>query len=97
MICRFDRQRTAHNKSCNACSAYHPPTHFDYIVLGNNPGLTSCKDLATIVDNSLAIISAYSASYILPCRCMSGIINLCFYHGHAYYCIAILLQGVYKK
>ena len=27
---------------------------------------------------------------------MSGIINLCFYHNHAYYCIAILIQIVYK-
>ena len=26
---------------------------FDYIVLRINPGLTSCKDLAMIVDNSL--------------------------------------------
>ena len=37
------------------CSAYRPPMHFDYIVLGNNSGLTSYKDLAMIVDNSLAI------------------------------------------
>ena len=26
---------------------------FDYIVLRINSGLTSCKDLATVVDNSL--------------------------------------------
>ena len=26
---------------------------FDYIVLRINPSLTSCKDLATVVDNSL--------------------------------------------
>ena len=24
---------------------------FDYIVFGINPGLSSCKDLATVVDN----------------------------------------------
>ena len=26
---------------------------FDYVVLIINPGLTNCKDLATVVDNSL--------------------------------------------
>ena len=26
---------------------------FDYIVLGVNPGLTSCKDLATVMDSNL--------------------------------------------
>ena len=30
--------------------AAHP---FDYIVLRINPGLTTCKDFATMVDNSL--------------------------------------------
>ena len=28
---------------------------------------------------------------------MSGIINLCFYHSHAYYCIATLIQIAYKS
>ena len=28
---------------------------FDYIVLRIDPGLTSCKDIATVVDNSLDI------------------------------------------
>ena len=70
---------------------------FDCIVLRTNPGLTICNDLAMIVDNSLTIISAYNASYILPYRYMPGIINLCFYHSHAYYHIAILMQSAYKK
>ena len=26
---------------------------FDYIVLRINPGLTNCKDLATVLDNTL--------------------------------------------
>ena len=57
-------------------------THaLDNIVLRINPGLTSCKNLAMIVDNSLG----------------NKIINLCFYCSHAYYCIAILIQGVILK
>ena len=33
---------------------YLSATHaFDYIVLRIDPGLTSCKDLATVADNSL--------------------------------------------
>ena len=57
VIYRFDRLRTAHSKSQKAIgvmeslSAAHT---FDYIVLGINPGLTSYKDLAVVVDNSLA-------------------------------------------
>ena len=69
---------------------------FDYIVLRVNPGLSSCKDLAAVVDISLDNnYSACNASYVLPYRCMFGIINLCTMHG--YYCIAILIQSVYKK
>ena len=43
-------------------------THaFDYIALRINPGLTSCKDLATVVDISLDNnYSACNASYVLP-------------------------------
>ena len=42
---------------------------FDYIVLMINLGLTSCKDLATVVDISLDNnYSACNASYILPYR-----------------------------
>ena len=55
-ICRFGRLRTAHSKTQKAIVsngnllAAHA---FDYIVLRINPGLTSCKDLATVVDNNL--------------------------------------------
>ena len=46
-------------------------THtFDYIALMINPGMTSCKDLATVVDISLDNnYSACNASYVLPYRC----------------------------
>ena len=54
---------------------------FDNIVLRNNSGLTSCKDVAMVVDNSLG----------------NKIINLCFYCSHAYYRIAILIQSVLLK
>ena len=42
-------------------------THaFDYIALMINPGLTSCKDLAMVVDISLDNnYSACNASYVL--------------------------------
>ena len=56
VICTFGRLRTAHGRSQKAIwvmeylsAAYT----FDYIVLRINPSLTSCKDLATVVDNSL--------------------------------------------
>ena len=52
---------------------------FDYIALRINPGLTSCKDFATVVDISLDNnYIACNASYVLPYRCMLEIINLCF-------------------
>ena len=53
VICTLDRLRTAaHSKSQK--SIYLSSAHtFDYIVLKINLGLTSCKDLATVVDNSL--------------------------------------------
>ena len=53
VICRFDKLRTDHSKiktSNKNLSAAHA---FDYIAFKNNPGLTSCKDLAVVVDNSL--------------------------------------------
>ena len=56
VISRFDRLRTVHSKSQKAkgvkeeLSVAHA---FDYIVFRINPGLTSCKDLATVVNNSL--------------------------------------------
>ena len=57
VICRFDTLRTAaHSKSQKAIwvKEYLSTTHtFDYIMLRINPGLTSCKDLATVVDISL--------------------------------------------
>ena len=72
-------------------------THaFDYIVLRINPGLTCCKDLATIVNNSLLVPAKLATFYHIDIR-MSGIINLCFYRSHAYYCIAVLIQSAYKK
>ena len=72
---------------------------FDYIALMINPGLTSCKDLATEVDITLDNnYSVCNASYLLPYRCMLGIINLCFYRNHARILMhAILIQSVYKS
>ena len=54
------------------------PAHvFDYIALRINHGLTSCKELAMVMDISLDNNhSSCNASYILPYRCMFGIINL---------------------
>ena len=40
---------------------------FDYIVLRINPGLTTCEDLATVVDISLNNnFSACNVSYVFP-------------------------------
>ena len=55
VICMFDRLRIAQQESKAICVmekilAAHA---FDYIVIRINPGLTSCKDLATVMDNSL--------------------------------------------
>ena len=56
VICRFDRLRTAHSKIQKAILVMEnlsAPHAFDYIVFRVNPGLISCKDLATVVDSSL--------------------------------------------
>ena len=58
VICRFDRLRTAYRKSQKGiilCALENlSVTHaFDHIVLKVNPGLTSCENTATAVDNSL--------------------------------------------
>ena len=56
VICRFGILRTAYRKTQRAVlvmknlSASHA---FDYLVLRANPGLTCCKDLAMVMDNSL--------------------------------------------
>ena len=56
---------------------------FYYIALMINPRLTSCKDLATVVDISQNnYYNACNVSYVLPYSCMFGIINLCFYLSH---------------
>ena len=68
VIRRFDRLRTAHSTSQKAIwvMEYLSAAHaFDYIVLRINSGLTSCKDFAMVVDNSLEIINAYNTSYVL--------------------------------
>ena len=49
---------------------------FDYIALRICPGLTSYKELATVMDTNLDNNSSCNASYILPYRCMFGITNL---------------------
>ena len=55
-------------------SAIH---EFDYIALRINPGLTSCKEFATVMDISLDNNhSSCNASYVLPYSCMFGITNL---------------------
>ena len=57
MICRFDRLRIVHTQQelkCHMSSEMLMAAHFfDYIALRINPGLTSFKDIATVVDNSL--------------------------------------------
>ena len=47
---------------------YLSATHaFDYIALRINPGLTSCKELATVMDISLDNNhSSCNASYVFP-------------------------------
>ena len=69
--------------NCTAFTYYvtlmaKPAAHaFDYIAFRINPGLTSCKELATVMDISLDNDhSSCNASYVLPCRCMFGIVNL---------------------
>ena len=60
---------------------------FDYIALMINPCLTSCKDLATVVDICLHNnYSACNASYVLPYRCMFGKIcaSTIVMHGYTY-------------
>ena len=54
---------------------YLSATHaFDYIALMINPGLTSCKELAMVMDISLDNNhSSCNTSYVLPYRCMFGI------------------------
>ena len=51
---------------------YLSATHaFDYIALRINAGLTSCKELATVMDISLDNNhSSCNAIYVLPYRCM---------------------------
>ena len=92
-ICKFDRLRTVHSKSQKAIRVMENllATHaYDYIVLRINLGLTSSKDLATVV---WTIISACKANYVLPCRYAIWIINL-QYCSHAYYRKAILIQYI---
>ena len=56
VIFRLDTLKTAHSKSKKAIWVleYLSSSHaFDYIMLRINPGLTTRKDLAMMVDNSL--------------------------------------------
>ena len=58
VICRLDRLRTAYTarvkKPYEQWNSYLSAAQaFDYIVLRINPGLTTCKDFAMMVDNSL--------------------------------------------
>ena len=58
---------------------------FDYIALMINLGLTSCKDLDTVVDISLDNnYSACNISSVLLYRCMFGKIYLCLCRSHAW-------------
>ena len=65
VICRFDRldntqQESKRLISDGNISAAHT---FNYIVFRINPALTSCEDLAMVVDNIVwTIISAYNSS-----------------------------------
>ena len=69
---------------------------FNYIVFKINPGLTSFKDPANVLDNSLdnKLVPVMLAMFYHIDVAMSEIINLCFYHSHANYRIAILIQSV---
>ena len=56
VICSFDSFRTAHSKRQKAIEAMEnlSAAHaFYYIEVRLNAGLTICKDVATVVDNSL--------------------------------------------
>ena len=54
VICRFGILRTAHSKRAVLVMKNLSASHaFDYLVLRANPGLTCCKDLAIVMDNSL--------------------------------------------
>ena len=56
VICRLDRLGTAHSKGKKAVliMEYLSAAHaFDYKVFRINTDLTTCKDLAMIMDNSL--------------------------------------------
>ena len=60
-----------------------------------NAGLTSCKELATVMDISLDNNhSSCNASYVLPYRCMFGI-NLLLPYSHAW--IYMLYLAIYTK
>ena len=71
---------------------------FDYIALRTNPGLTSCKEFATVMDISLDNDhSSCNASYILPYRCMLGIINLLLPYPCMDIHAILILHSVYKS
>ena len=71
---------------------------FDYIALMINPGLTSCKDLSTVVDISLDNnYSACNASYVLPYKCIVWVINLCFYRTYAWIYMLYLYKVCIKS
>ena len=56
VIYRFDRLKTAHSKTQKAIIITENLTTalaFEYLVFMVNPHLTSCKDLAMVVDNNL--------------------------------------------
>ena len=65
---------------------YWPPMCLiTYVVLRVKPGLTSCEDLTTALDN------IYCVQYLAPVMLvmfyhinMPGILYLCFYRSHAY-------------
>ena len=68
---------------------YLSATHaFDYIVLRINPSLTTCKNLAMMVDNSLDKLVPVTLAIFYHIDIMPGTINLYFYCSHAYYHIA---------
>ena len=55
VICMSDRLRIVQqeSKAIRVMEKILAAHAFDYIVIRINPGLTSCKDLATVMDNSL--------------------------------------------
>ena len=100
MICRFDRLRTAHSKSHKVIwviKCFIPHMHLIIYCSGSTLAWPVVKTLLWWWIIVWTIISACNTSYVLPYRCMSGIINLCFYHSHAWIYMLYLYKVCIKS